>query len=66
LRQTAARLRACDLGEYPTLGVHSDDEPPDDYIRSCEQALEVFEAAVDWSRLKKFCDGRLITDEEDE
>lgn len=42
-----------ELGEYPSLGVWSEYEPPWDYIHSCERALEVFNDAVAWSELKE-------------
>lgn len=48
-----------ELGDYPTIGVYSEFEPPWEYISDCEIALEKFDDAVDWSVLAS-------NDEEDE
>jgi hypothetical protein len=47
-----------ELGNYPSLGIWSDSEPPWRYINACERALEVFDDAVDWTRLREFADGQ--------
>lgn len=41
-----------DLGEQPSLGVYYEFEPPRQYINRCEQELERFDSAVDWSKLQ--------------
>ena len=44
-----------DLGRYPSLGVVSDhftNDATDLYVSRAEAALEAFDDAVDWSRLK--------------
>lgn len=41
-----------DLGSYPSLGVWYEYEEPAEYISACENALETFDQAVSWERLK--------------
>ncbi len=45
-----------ELGSYPSLGIWSDYGHPWDYINRCERALEVFDNAVSWDKLKDFLD----------
>src|SRR5262245_10321991 len=42
-----------ELGDYPSLGVSSEDEEPWEYIARCERALAVLNDAVSWIDLKK-------------
>jgi len=42
-----------DLGTYPSLGIWSEYDTPWDYINACERALEVFDQAVSWHKLKE-------------
>ena len=42
-----------ELGNYPSLGVWYDLEEPYEYIRACEEVLDVFDKFVSWSELKE-------------
>ena len=56
-----------ELGHYPSLGVWSEYEHPWDYINSCERAIEVFDDAVSWIRLKDYAEEQVSpVDEDDE
>ncbi|PKO44196.1 MAG: hypothetical protein CVU29_10140 [Betaproteobacteria bacterium HGW-Betaproteobacteria-22] len=50
-----------EFGSYPTLGVWSDYNQPWDYINRCEHALEVFDNAVSWDKLRGY-----LNDEDDD
>jgi len=54
-----------ELGDYPSLGVWSDYEPPWDYINACERAFEVFDEAVSWYDLKEHFERQQEDSEED-
>lgn len=41
-----------DLGEYPSLGIYSENEPPWQYIHRCEAELERFDNAIDWAKIQ--------------
>ena len=41
-----------DLGSYSTIGVSYDYGYPQDYISKAEETLEVFNASVDWYKLR--------------
>ncbi|HEX7371117.1 MAG TPA: hypothetical protein VF284_12640 [Rhodanobacteraceae bacterium] len=54
-----------ELGSYPTLGVYYDfGGPPDGYIRRCEEALDVFNRAIDWGKLGAHFESTVLLDEE--
>lgn len=54
-----------ELGSYPTLGVWYDfGGPPDRYIHRCEEALEVFNRAIEWGDLKEHFESIALLDEE--
>jgi hypothetical protein len=57
-----------ELGSYPNLGVYWDFDLDDRYVSRCEQALDVFNDAVDWSVLKEHWEASQEEedDEEDE
>lgn len=55
-----------EYGSYPTLGVWSDGDPPQDYVNECERALEAFDDAIDWSRLKAYYESTVAPDESHE
>ena len=54
-----------DLGTYPSLGIWSEYDHPWDYINACERALEVFDEAVSWHKLKEHFE-KVALSEEDE
>src|SRR5687768_3576578 len=54
-----------DLGSYTSIGVYSDYSPPFDYVADCENALEVFNSAVEWEDLKELYD-KQFSDEDEE
>lgn len=54
-----------DLGSYTSIGVYSDYSPPFDYISNCENALEVFDAAISWDELKELYEEQ-FSDEDEE
>jgi hypothetical protein len=41
-----------DLGSYSTIGVYYDYGYPQDYVSKAEETLEVFNASVDWYKLR--------------
>ncbi len=59
-----------DLGSYPSIGVWSEFSPEFDYIHGCEDALDVFNNAVEWETLKDYFHDRneagLNDDDDDE
>lgn len=42
-----------DLGSYPSIGVWSEFSPEFDYVNACEEALDIFNNAIEWNRLKE-------------
>jgi len=52
-----------DYGSYTTLGVHYEFYEPQEYIRTAEETLDVFNNAVDWLMLKKHFE-RVVFSEE--
>ena len=56
-----------ELGSYPSLGVWYELEEPCEYIRACEDALDVFNESVSWHELKEhFKNQRRTEDAESE
>ncbi len=56
-----------ELGNYPSLGVWYEFEEPCEYIRACEDALDIFNESVSWSELKEhFKKQRELEDDESE
>lgn len=55
-----------DYGTYTGLGVYYEFSDPQDYIRKAEEALAVFNNAVDWHMLKEHFECMTCVEEYDE
>ncbi|MGV8081092.1 MAG: hypothetical protein AB2L22_13690 [Syntrophales bacterium] len=50
----------------PALGIWSEFTPTQDYVRKCEDALFVFNRAVDWYRLQEHFEKELIHEDDED
>jgi len=55
-----------ELGSYPSLGVWCENDTPWDYVDACERALEVFDEAVSWDRIKEYAEDETVSADNEE
>lgn len=56
-----------DLGSYPSIGVWSEFSPEFDYVNACERALDTFNSAIEWEKLKEhFEESNAVEDPDDD